>query len=230
MQNFESPEVDKWQPVDRATLPDSFKILPGGLAVGRGIVENPVGCWQARVRNPSRRRYGNARWLWIDQTDPRAVARYRRRVCHSVTGSPPQPWSRLEPTCGNPACLNPDHLDLIELPAPEYRPPEAGRYAWILEEGGAGEFFGWIPDPPRCSESCSPDGRKPAPAPKGKVRGERHGKSKLTADDVRAIRAAADGDRRRGSETSQKALAARFGISSAAVRKILTRRSWSHIM
>lgn len=243
-------EGECWTPVLQASAPDCFRAVPGGIRLGGpGIVQDAAGCWQARIRNPSRRRYGPAKWLWADQIDPRAVTRYRGRICRSVTGAPLPAWSRLEATCGNPACLNPDHLDLIEIPAPEHR-PEGGHYGWAGD--GEDEVYCWIADPlrppkppkaPRVLKGVargeasgrSEDVRPPKPAkvpwvPKGVARGERSGQSKLTAEDVRAIRAAAaTSDSSRGSETSHRAIAARYGISAPALRKIITRQSWAHV-
>lgn len=262
----------EWSPVSPPDVPREFQVVRGGLRLGPGIVTNPAGCWRGRTRNPSRRRYGSKRWLWIDQFDPTAVARYRRRVYCSVTGGPPPAWSRLVSTCGDPDCINPHHLDLIELPPPEQRPTGPGRWGWIGE--GENEQYGWIADPdpepceappPRKSREAPPVPPKPRPAPKlkpprkprpapkpkpppkprpapkpkppprprptpkpkpppkGKARGERSAQSGLTEADVRAIREAA-------AETSQVALAARYGISRMAVQKILSRRSWAHVV
>ena len=217
-------EGECWTPVLQASAPDCFRAARGGIRLGGpGIVQDAAGCWLARVRNPSRRRYGSAKWLWADQIDPRAVTRYRGRVCRSVTGAPLPAWSRLEATCGNRSCLNPDHLDLIEIPAPEYRPLEGGHYGWAGD--GEDEVYCWIPDALR-----PPKAPKAPRVPKGVARGEASGQSKLTAEDVRAIRAAAaTSDSSRGSETSHKAIAARYGITAPALRKIVTRQSWAHV-
>lgn len=53
-------------------------------------------------------------------------------------------------------------------------------------------------------------------------RGESHGRAKITADDVRAIRAA------RGIK-SQAALAKDYQLSPASIGFIQTRRNWAHI-
>lgn len=221
-------DAEEWQPVSRASCPDSFKAVPAGLRLGPGIVGNAAGHWRGRIRNPSRRRHGAAKWLWIEQCDPRAVARYRSRGCRSVTGAPPPQWSLLTNHCDDPACLNPDHLDLIELPAPEYRPLDGGHYGWIVEADGTGETYGWIADPPDCAPCAKPAKRTPGTS-KGVPTGERARRAKLTEDDVRIIRATANGDRRHGSKTSQRALAIRFGMSPTAIRRIVMRRAWAHV-
>lgn len=51
-------------------------------------------------------------------------------------------------------------------------------------------------------------------------RGEQHPLAKLTAEDVRAIRA---------SDEPRKVLALRYGISSSALSDILRRKNWAHL-
>lgn len=51
-------------------------------------------------------------------------------------------------------------------------------------------------------------------------RGEQHGCAKLTAANVIEIRASSE---------SQTALAARFGVTQAAINYVILRRSWAHI-
>lgn len=56
---------------------------------------------------------------------------------------------------------------------------------------------------------------------KGRVsRGERHYAAKLSADDVRAIRA---------SQKTGVELAAEYGVSPFTIYKVLDRRSWAHV-
>lgn len=52
------------------------------------------------------------------------------------------------------------------------------------------------------------------------ARGERHARSKLTADDVRAIRR---------SDEPHTVLAARYGVGETAISNIRNRRSWAHV-
>lgn len=54
----------------------------------------------------------------------------------------------------------------------------------------------------------------------GHARGERSGKSKITADDVRAIRA---------SSAPLKDEAARYGVAPAYISQIRHRKTWRHI-
>lgn len=275
------PDGPDWTPITRADVPDDYRSIAGGLRLDQGIVRNAAGCWRGRYRNKSWRRYGTARWLWIDQIDHRAPARYRSRVYLSVTGERLPPMHRLETTCGDPHCLNPHHLDLVEIEHREVLPRTGGRYGWAGE--GEDEVYCWIADPvpadtpapappPRLKASPPPVPKrapkpkaepkpprpkverpkappripkpkpdpkpprvkvdrpkptprvpKPKPPRKGRARGERSLQSALTEADVRAIREAAR-------ETSQVALAARYGLSRMAVYKILTRKSWAHVV
>ncbi|MCX4578154.1 HNH endonuclease [Streptomyces sp. NBC_01571] len=57
----------------------------------------------------------------------------------------------------------------------------------------------------------------------GNVKGESHGKAKLTDDAVRDIRA------RAGVRGSQAALAREYGVSPQVVNDIIKRRRWAHI-
>lgn len=55
------------------------------------------------------------------------------------------------------------------------------------------------------------------------ARGERQGSSKITADDVRAMRAAAGGG------TPYRVLAARYGVCKSEVSAVVIGRKWQHI-
>jgi hypothetical protein len=59
--------------------------------------------------------------------------------------------------------------------------------------------------------------------PERLARGERQGNAKLTADQVREIRALAEAGMMR------KDIAVRFGVSHMAISKIVLRQSWAHI-
>lgn len=65
------------------------------------------------------------------------------------------------------------------------------------------------------------EGHPPAERTAERARGEASGRSRLTAKAVEEIRAA------RG--VTQVALAARYGVSAAAIRKVLSGRSWAHL-
>jgi DNA-binding GntR family transcriptional regulator len=57
------------------------------------------------------------------------------------------------------------------------------------------------------------------------LRGEQNGNSKMTADIVRKLRKAAKLRRK----LSNKALAARYGVSVDGVRNVLKGARWSHV-
>jgi predicted DNA-binding protein (UPF0251 family) len=59
--------------------------------------------------------------------------------------------------------------------------------------------------------------------PETRPRGVRHGKHKLTEDDVRAIRSLS------GEGMSQKRLAKAYGISQASIQDVIHKRSWTHV-
>jgi hypothetical protein len=94
--------------------------------------------------------------------------------------------------CDNPPCVNPAHL-----------------------------FVGSQSDNMRDAVSKGRQKFTKVPA-SAKPRGERHGSAKLTADDVRAIRAASPREK-------QRDLAARFGVAQRAVWSILKGRTWKHV-
>lgn len=54
------------------------------------------------------------------------------------------------------------------------------------------------------------------------VQGERHGRSKLTADDVRHIRLV-------GSQANLQELADRFGVTPQCIDQVLKRKTWRHV-
>jgi hypothetical protein len=58
------------------------------------------------------------------------------------------------------------------------------------------------------------------------LKGEANGRSKLTEDDVRSIRALYIS--RRGT-LSQNALASRFGVAPSLIHRIIHRESWGHV-
>jgi hypothetical protein len=62
---------------------------------------------------------------------------------------------------------------------------------------------------------------KVAKGRQARLKGEAHGRARVTAEQVKAIR-------RRGTE-NQDALAAEFGISQASVHRIIHRKTWKEI-
>lgn len=183
------------------------------------VLTNAAGCWHLWSRNTGKGRRAAPR-CWFHEIDATAVTRFRSRAWLSATGQPVPTGHRLEATCGDPQCFNPSHLSLTVRPENIYQPPTGGRWGWVFDADEGEEFWEWIEDAEGPAALTRRKG-KPKPAPKGHARGEAASKAKLTAEAVRSIRAA--------SGVSQVELAETYGITSAAIRKILTRRSWAHV-
>jgi hypothetical protein len=119
------------------------------------------------------------------------------------------------------------------------RPAQAHRVSWILHHGeipGDSNVYGTLHvlhrcDRPLCvnpahlfignqSDNAMDAVEKERWHHIGPRIGERHGRARLTEEDVRAIRT---------SLLPARELARRYGISPGAVQHILKRRSWKHI-
>lgn len=200
----------------RGTLPEGYEAAPkgdqpparGGLRVTPAVLANACGCWHVRQRNPRRRRDRCAPyWAWIEEVDPRAPARHRRRAWRTGTRQEVPAGHAVGCTCGDPSCINPAHLVLAERPKRPERPREPGRWAWVGV--GEDEEYAWVPD------------HKPAEGRAGcYARGEGARHAKLTELDVRAIRESPSGS---------KALAFRYGVTRQAIASIRSRRTWAHV-
>lgn len=101
-------------------------------------------------------------------------------MCRLAHGEPFLIWRHAAHECGNPSCVNPNHL----------------RWATHAENMADRERHGTI------------------------NRGERNGKTKLTADDVRAIRAA---------PPNYAPLMEKYGMSRHGISKIRGRKRWAHV-
>lgn len=218
-------------PVGYSVVPqDALELVKGGLRLGQpGILTDESGCWHARIRNTSRRRYGSARWLWHAEIDPGAPARYRLMTWRSATGTPVPSGCALGTSCGNPHCISPYHLTISARPLPPSQPPKAGRWAWFEEVNDeTGEL---IESVRRVASEVQPVKdwsrilirTKPERNGLGEARGERHHKAKLTERDVQAIRAA------RSDGSSMSALALHYSVSAPTIRDIVLRKTWAHI-
>lgn len=103
-----------------------------------------------------------------------------RWMCRLAHGEPPSPTHEAAHSCGNPPCVNPNHL--------RWKTPKEN------------------------SDDKTVHGTT--------IHGERNGKTTLTADDIRAIRAA---------PPDLAALVARYGVSKGCVSKIRGGQRWGHI-
>lgn len=110
--------------------------------------------------------------------------------------------------CDNPSCCNPRHL-FVGTRADNNRDREAKGRSYR----------------PVCPlEKLSRGDQHYARRTPGKLaRGEKHGRTPLTAKDVCAIR------KRAAAGETQAALAREYNVSANAVNKIVRRKSWSHI-
>lgn len=101
-------------------------------------------------------------------------------MCRLAHGEPFSIWNHAAHSCGNPACVNPNHL----------------RWATHAENMADKEKDGTV------------------------NRGERNGKTTLTEDDVRAIRAA---------PPFLTPLMERYGLTRSSIARIRSGKRWGHV-
>jgi hypothetical protein len=129
------------------------------------------------------------------------------RVVWELANGPIPKGLQVQHWCNVPACINLEHLS-VGTPKQNSQ--------WMVTSGRTGR----IP-----SETLLRGDRHPARIRPGYLpRGERHGMSKLTAEDVLAIRA------RNQAGEPRASIAASFGIAKATIWWIVTRRTWKHVV
>lgn len=100
-------------------------------------------------------------------------------------------------SCDNPPCFNPEHLFLGD---------HAANARDMVAKGRNFVSPNFVRQRPRRTEQI--------------LRGEAHGRSKLTAEIVLAIRA---------DSRPQRVIAAAYGLSNAHVARIKSRQAWAHV-
>jgi hypothetical protein len=83
---------------------------------------------------------------------------------------------------------------------------------------------GWTHSDPSYSAKSAIRAGKEGLTKQGMPRGERHGRAKLTEDDVRAIRR-----RHAAGGISQQSLADEYGVKQTVVSQIIRRKRWAHV-
>ena len=217
-----SPADASFEHIHRDPLPEGYSPVPpdalnrvsGGLRIGaRGVLSTEGGCWHLRIRNPSRRRYGPARWLWHGDIDPTAPRRHRRRAWRAATGTDAPSGCTLGTSCGDANCISPHHLTIAARPLP--KPAEGGRWAWIAEvdeeTGEATERYGWIPDAPKRTRLTREERATAAAA----AQADKRAKAEQRRAERATAAAAAQADKRAKAEQRRAERAAR--ASKAAI-------------
>lgn len=179
----------------------------------------------------------DACWLWLATKigdmhyggfKVAGVMHYAHRWAWVRANGPIPDGLKVLHTCDVPACVNPAHLFLGTQAANMADKVAKGRQAKGETHGSRTHpeaFKGQIPTRP-----ASQARRKPvAPAagmhthPEARRPGESNGNSRLTAEQVRSLRADIAGG------ASQRAVGRKYGVSQTAVRLIVRRVIWRSI-
>ncbi len=119
------------------------------------------------------------------------------RISYSLTNNLPIPDNLLVcHKCDNPLCVNPDHL-FLGTPA--------DNSADMIGKERSGKGRQKIPD------SC--------------VKGEHHGRAKLTVTEIEKIRTIVSQPNR----PSYKQIGQQFGVNQSHIHRIAKRKTWSHM-
>jgi len=167
--------------------------LPGSIL--SRILVTPSGCWEWQgARHPLG--YGYVRWegkRW-----------YAHRLVYTLTVGPIPHGLLVLHHCDNPPCCNPTDL---------YAGTQADNMRDMVERNRWG------------GSRSLPSGERhwSHRTPNRIVRGEAHGQAKITAADVRDIRASHDDGE------SLRSLARRYKLSRPQIKRIVTGQAWAHV-
>lgn len=145
------------------------------------------------------------------------------RVAYELSAGPIPEGMFILHKCDNPPCVNPNHLAVGSASDNTRDMISKGRASiWQVpaERRARGERHGSRTHPERLKRGDEHPSRL---HPETVRRGDGHGMSKLTEDDVRAIRAAvASGD-------THTEVAIRYGVSKGAISCVWRRVTWRHV-
>ncbi len=164
-------------------------------------------------------------WVWTGATtyqgygkmNIRGVRNFTHRISWEIHNGPVPDGLWVLHKCDFTTCCRPDHLFVGTNQDNTADSTTKGRRA-------SGERHGTHTKPETLKRGDEHwTNRMPE-----KVKGESNGFSKLTDDEVRAIRKAYKGDEYTNRE-SQQSIADRFGIHQTAVSAIVRRQTWTHV-
>lgn len=161
-------------------------------------------------------------WIWTASKIGRGYGQVKfnykhlrsHRVSWELTYGPIPKGLFVLHKCDNPACVNPDHLELGTH-------KENMRQMVERERSPKGERNARVMYPERYPTGDSHYSRL---QPERMARGEKHGNSKLTADNIRHIRQVYS-----AGESTYEQLAHVYGVSITCIWNIVTRKTWAHV-
>lgn len=180
-------------------------------------------------------------WIWIGARDQNGyghtslngVVLQSHRVTWENANGPIPVGLEIDHLCRTHSCVRPDHLEPVTTRVNLLRgehPSMVVHRTNVCRRGHQLTADSTVMDSGsrRCKQCRLLTSRRRyavnPPPRRGRAIGERHPQSRLTGDMVREIRAAAS----LGEETN-RAIAARYGVSPALIGHIVKRKAWKHI-